>query len=213
MLYSAKVDDIAKPVVSSSSSDTPAAPKVKRVQSDKQIAALAKAQETRKANRAAAKAAGVVPEKKVRPPIGKKQEPTPTDPEATPSESASHVATLVEEPAPAEKKVEEEFVTPAPPAKEDKKGKRKAVVLEEGDINPPAWFKTFIRNTRKEEAKASKGAKVPAKQVQAEADKFTMEQWQDHYTRDRVNQQSENHLKKMHQMYNQVRNYSQTILI
>jgi len=212
MLYSAKVDDIAKPVVSSSSSDTPAAPKVKRVQSDKQIAALAKAQETRKANRAAAKAAGVVPEKKVRPPIGKKQEPTPTDPEATPSESASHVATLVEEPAPAEKKVEE-FVTPTPPAKEDKKGKRKAVVLEEGDINPPAWFKTFIRNTRKEEAKASKGAKVPAKQVQAEADKFTMEQWQDHYTRDRVNQQSENHLKKMHQMYNQVRNYSQTILI
>lgn len=199
MLYSAKVDDIAKPVPSPSSETDAAVPKPKRVQSEKQIAALAKAQETRKANLAAAKASGIEPEKKVR--VRKAKTPVVApEPEATPSESASHVATLVEEPAPVEKKVAVEEITVV---KEDKKGKRKATE-EPDEHNPPAWFKTFIRNTRKEEAKASKGVKIPAKQVQAEADKFTMEQWQDHYTRDRVNQQSENHLKKMHQMYNQM---------
>lgn len=198
MLYSAKVDDIAKPVASSSSS--PAVVKPKRVQSEKQIAALAKAQETRKANLAASKEAGVVPEKKVR--VKKVKDVAPVEVEATPSESASAVATLVDEPVPVEKKVEE--IVP-PVVKEDKKGKRKA--QDDDDIdehNPPAWFKAFVRNTRKEEAKASKGPKLPAKQVQAEADKFTQEQWQDRYNRDRVNQASEKHLKSMHQMYNQM---------
>lgn len=214
MLYSAKVDGVAKPVVA-------ATEKPKRVQSEKQIAALAKAQEARKMKLIAAKEAGIVPEKKVR--VVKKPAVAPPAAvavpaeEKTPSEQGSETPTLVETapeivPKVLEKKIVEEekneamapaVVVVKGPGKGKGKGKR--VADSEGDDHePPAWFKTFIKNARKEEAKAAKGDKKPVKQVEAEASKFAQQQWQDGYTRDRINHQADQHLKKMHQMYSQM---------
>jgi hypothetical protein len=211
MLYSAKVDGVAKPVVA-------ATEKPKRVQSEKQIAALAKAQEARKMKLIAAKESGIVPEKKVR--VVKKSAEVPAAvavpvEDKTPSEQGSETPTLVETapeivPKVLEKIVEEEkneSMAPVVVVKGEGKGKGKGkrVADSEGDDHePPAWFKTFIKNARKEEAKVAKGDKKPVKQVEAEASKFAQQQWQDGYTRDRINHQADQHLKKMHQMYSQM---------
>ena len=210
MLYSAKVDGVAKPVVASTE-------KPKRVQSEKQIAALAKAQEARKMKLIAAKESGIVPEKKVRvvkkPAVAPDVAAVPAE-EKTPSEQGSETPTLVETapeivPKVLEKIVEEEKNEAKAPVvvvvKGKGKGKGKRVADSEGDYHePPAWFKTFIKNARKEEAKVAKGDKKPVKQVEAEASKFAQQQWQDGYTRDRINHQADQHLKKMHQMYSQM---------
>ena len=212
MLYSAKVDGVAKPVVAAAATEKP-----KRVQSEKQIAALAKAQEARKMKLIAAKESGTVPEKKVR--VVKKHAvasevdaAVPAE-EKTPSEQGSETPTLVETapeivPKVLEKVEEEknEAKTPVVVVVKGKgKGKGKRVADSEGDDHePPAWFKTFIKNARKEEAKVAKGDKKPVKQVEAEASKFAQQQWQDGYTRDRINHQADQHLKKMHQMYSQM---------
>ncbi len=78
------------------------------------------------------------------------------------------------------------------------------VVKEGKDENePPAWFKTFIGNAKQQESRI-KEPKKPRKQVKVEAEKIAQAQWNDEYTRNRYNQQADQHLRKMHQLYNQM---------
>ena len=103
-------------------------------------------------------------------------------------------------------------VTPPPSVAEPEKvellkeapvEKIKVVKEAKDDNEPPAWFKTFIGNAKQQESRI-KEPKKPRKQVKVEAEKIAQAQWNDEYTRNRYNQQADQHLRKLHQLYNQM---------
>lgn len=79
--------------------------------------------------------------------------------------------------------------------KETPKPKRK------GDDEPPSWFVTFIKNTQKQEAKLKKTTK---KEPQESAQEIARETWDNDYKRQRIEQQTNHHMKQMHSLYNQM---------
>lgn len=88
-----------------------------------------------------------------------------------------------------EKAVEE--IEPKP-----KKAKRS---IKRDESVPPVWFEKFVESAKMEESKIA-ADKKPAKQVKEEAKEVAKVQWQDGYTRDRVNQQVDNHMSKLYGM-------------
>lgn len=180
-LYSAKIDDIAKPVAEEPVKEV----KEKKPRTEKQIAALEKAKEARKRKREEI--------------IAKKEEIKEKEKEideaveqavAKKADKVQEVTPPVESPEPEEVVVE-------------KKSRKQVNPKRLDEHEPPAWFKTFIANTKAEEAKLSK-LKKPRKQVRQEAEEMAQHQWQDSHTRDRVNTQAENHMRQMHQLYGQI---------
>lgn len=88
-----------------------------------------------------------------------------------------------------EKAVEE--VEPKP-----KKVKR---TLKRDESVPPIWFERFVESAKLEESKIA-ADKKPVKLVKEEAKEVAKAQWQDGYTRDRVNAQVDNHMGKLYSM-------------
>ena len=88
-----------------------------------------------------------------------------------------------------DKAVEEEAPKP-------KKVKR---ILKRDESVPPVWFEKFVESAKLEESKIT-ADKKPAKQVKEEAKATAQAQWSDGYTRDRVNQQVDNHMSKLYGM-------------
>lgn len=88
-----------------------------------------------------------------------------------------------------EKAVEE--VEPKP-----KKVKR---TLKRDESVPPIWFEKFVESAKMEESKIA-ADKKPVKMIKEEAKAVAQVQWSDGYTRDRVNQQVDNHMSKLYGM-------------
>lgn len=90
-----------------------------------------------------------------------------------------------------EKAVEEVAQEPKP-----KKVKR---TLKRDESVPPIWFEKFVESAKMEESKIA-ADKKPVKMVKEEAKAVAQVQWNDGYTRDRVNQQVDNHMSKLYGM-------------
>ena len=88
-------------------------------------------------------------------------------------------------------KAVEETVEPKP-----KKVRR---TVKRDDSVPPVWFEKFVESAKMEESKIA-ADKKPAKVVKEEAKAVAQAQWSDGYTRDRVNQQVDNHMGKLYSM-------------
>jgi hypothetical protein len=201
-LYSAKIDDIAKPVDEE-------VVKEKKPRTEKQIAALEKAKEARKRKREEIEskkeeikqkekeideAIEEAVAKKIKPKAVQESTPSITSEEEAPVKKSRKQA----KPKQVPQKSEVDVVEAAPGSPVERQKKPAEDVHE-----PPAWFKTFIANTKAEEAKLSK-PKKPRKQVRQEAEAMAQHKWQDSHTRDRVNTQADNHMRQMHQLYGQI---------
>lgn len=82
----------------------------------------------------------------------------------------------------------------------DPKPKKQRVQKPKRDESvPPVWFEKFVESAKMEESKIAVDKK-PVKQVKEEAKAVAQAQWQDGYTRDRVNQQVDNHMSKLYGM-------------
>lgn len=84
-------------------------------------------------------------------------------------------------------------VSEAKPVKERKPKKAKVVSSDE----PPAWFKKYIQGNALQ-ANALSKEKQPEKKIIKESNAFAAEAWKDDLTRDRVNQEQDNHMARMY---------------
>lgn len=82
---------------------------------------------------------------------------------------------------------------------EEPKPKKVKRVLKRDESVPPVWFEKFVESAKLEESKIA-ADKKPAKVVKEEAKVAAQAQWSDGYTRDRVNQQVDNHMSKLYGM-------------
>ena len=222
-LYSADVLDLAKPVsaaakkgkkgakaaeeptVSATVAEEPTVEvkveeKPKRIPTEKQLAALARAQETRKRKREEAEAAAA--------------ESARLEAEHLEQERAKEEALIAKKEAMKLKRKlarDSKKQMSTPPATESSVGSveeeieagirepvSKKVATETAD-GAPTWFKQYVAGVKKEEAKVSK-EKKPQRQIKQEAMDVAEHQWNDGFTRDRVRNEVDNHMSRMYQM-------------
>lgn len=203
-LYSADVLDLAKPVpkkgkgkkveetIETIEPEHVEPIKEKKVPSEKQLAALAKAQESRKRKREEAEAAKVAQAEAEKARVAAEEEKN--NAAAAKKEAAREKRHAKKQlPSPAESMDEEidravaEVVTPEP--------KKQKI----DDKEPPAWFKQYVAGVKKEEAVISR-EKKPKKQIQREAEVHAQKNWSDSFTRDRVRNEVDGHMSRMYQM-------------
>lgn len=204
VLYAADLIDFEKPKPIAEKTDKlPAEPKVKKEMTEKQKAALLKAQETRRLKKEAAEkekleqeelarklqeAALKKPRKKVKVEEVKVEEAAPVE-EKPKKQKKVKVAAPTPEPTP----------EPAPePAPEPKKRKRES---KPKSNDPPEWFKKYVEGVQKE--KAAAGGDVSKKQetiIKNEALKVAQKSWDSGFTRDRVQNEVDSHMNRMYSM-------------
>lgn len=102
-----------------------------------------------------------------------------------------------------------EPIEPVEEKEEDEKPKRKRAkkIPEtvktihdiEKESEPPVWFKKYIEGVQREK-KMQAGEKVAKKQLKEEAEGLAQKSWEDGLTRDRVNDELDNHMSRMHRM-------------
>lgn len=163
---------------------------VKKPKTEKQLAALERARENRQRKKEAEKAAKEAELKAVedakKAVADKEAEIEKKKLERKEKRAAKKVK--VEESVSDElDKVIEEVVKP-------KKVRKKKVVDEN---EPPAWFKKFIEGQHIEKNELSKEKKPPAV-IKKESKQAANSAWQDDMTRDRVNQERDNHMARMY---------------
>ena len=194
-LYSADVLDIAKPVPKKGKGkknvektveiqEEPEVVEVvptKKQPTEKQLAALTKAQESRKRKREEAEKVKLdlihaENQKQVKKEEAKqKRKINKIQKLATPPPSLDEEIDAV---------VEELSVRPS---------------ISKDDLEPPSWFKQYVSGVKKEEAKISR-EKKPKKQIQQEAVEVAQKNWSDSFTRDRVRNEVDGHMSRMYQM-------------
>jgi hypothetical protein len=204
VLYAADLIDFEKPKPITEKTDKlPEEPKVKKEMTEKQKAALLKAQETRRLKKEAAakekqeqeelarklqEAALKKPRKKVKVEEVKVEEAVPVE-EKPKKQKKVKVAAPAPEPAP----------EPTPePAPEPKKRKRES---KPKSNDPPEWFKKYVEGVQKE--KAAAGGDVSKKQetiIKNEALKVAQKSWDSGFTRDRVQNEVDSHMNRMYSM-------------
>ena len=214
-LYAADIESLAKPVsvkgkgkkakaqtetppesVESGSVGEPEK-KAKKPPTEKQLAARAKFAENRKNKLAEQAAEKLRLEKEV-----EEKQKSIADAEAAKEEKKkARAAARVEKRKAKEIEVAvEEAVAEAPKEVAPVKAKKQRVIKPKRDDSvPPAWFEKFVESAKMEESKIA-ADKKPAKQIKEEAKTVAQAQWQDGYTRDRVNQQVDNHMSKLYGM-------------
>ena len=196
-LYSADVLDIAKPVPKkgkakkTAEKETPVEvnePEVvevaptKKQPTEKQLAALAKAQESRKRKREEA-------EKAKQDLIDAEMQKEQKKLEAKEKRKAKKIQKLTTPPPSLDEEIDravEELSVKPTASKRD-------------DNEPPSWFKQYVSGVKKEEAKIS-SEKKPKKQIQQEAVEVAQKNWNDSFTRDRVRNEVDGHMSRMYQM-------------
>lgn len=200
-LYSADVLDIAKPVpkkgkgkknvekaIEPVSLPVPEPEVVevapsKKQPTEKQLAALAKAQESRKRKREEA-------EKAKQDLIDTEKQKQEKKEEVKEKRKAKKIQKLITPPPSLDEEidraVEELTVKTVSPKTRD-------------DNEPPSWFKQYVSGVKKEEAKISR-EKKPKKQIQQEAVEVAHKNWSDSFTRDRVRNEVDGHMSRMYQM-------------
>jgi hypothetical protein len=192
VLYAADLVDFEKPKPIQKEEGVKAEPvkKEKKPLSEKQIAALAKGQETRKLKKEqAAKEKAEMEElsKKLTEAAQKRKRKVEVKEEEK------------EEPKPEPKKkkvkvVQEEVVV----ATEIKEEPKKRIPRKKSN-EPPEWFKKYVEGVQKE--KTSGGAEVSKKQetiIKNEALKVAQKSWDSGFTRDRVQNEVDQHMNRMY---------------
>ena len=142
--------------------------------------------------------------------------PEPSEPEVDPKEQKKleqKAARAAKAKAARLAKKEKENVPPPPPSpkpeKVTKKRAPKKLNVEvvppttTNDDAPPAWFKSFMSNTRVEEAKISQPKKAQ-RTVRKEAAAEATQKWKEPEVRERVNHQQDQHMASMHKLYLQI---------
>ena len=203
-LYAADVLESAKPVETT----TPAVKKEKKPATEKQLAALKKAQETRKRKREEAEKAKILEgeqaAKKVEADLKRLEEEE--EKKQARREKAKERRRLKKEQA-AQKEVAGDKpqlpvagtsvaapITPEPSVGEEPKKKKPRVKKDPAE--PPVWFTKFVESG-KQEQNLHAAEKKPKKVVKEEAQQVAKEQWKDDHTRDRVNTELQNHAQRM----------------
>jgi len=200
-LYAADIESLAKPVkkvgkkrkaeeASVLQEETPAVtpePPAKKPPTEKQLAARAKFAENRK--------------KKLEETAAEKLRLETEVAEKQKEIEAKEAAIAEKKKARAEKrKASKEIDTAVEEAlTEEPKPKKVKRVLKRDESVPPVWFEKFVESAKLEESKIA-ADKKPAKVVKEEAKVAAQAQWSDGYTRDRVNQQVDNHMSKLYGM-------------
>lgn len=198
-LYSADVLDIAKPVPKKGKGkknvekekpvevqeDEPEVVEVaptKKQPTEKQLAALAKAQESRKRKREES-------EKIKQELLDAEKQKEEKKQEVKEKRKAKKIQKLATPPPSLDEEidraVEELHVKPTSSKRDDN--------------DPPSWFKQYVSGVKKEEAKISR-EKKPKKQIQQEAVEVAHKNWNDSFTRDRVRNEVDGHMSRMYQM-------------
>jgi phage-related minor tail protein len=218
-LYSADILDLAKPVVKGKKGkkvvvDEPllVAEKVeevvetappKRQPTEKQLAALARAQESRKRKREEAESLKLEAEKLEEQRVMEEQKNAETlylkkeaqKEKRRQSREAKKLATPPDTSADGTDSVEDIIAS----VLEEKPVSKKVKTVVQDHSQPPAWFKQYVAGVKKEESKVSNDKK-PQKQIQLEANVVAENQWKDGFTRDRVQNEVDNHMSRMYQM-------------
>lgn len=199
-LYAASLMDIAKPVEPKKKSKkvkeevaVPDQP-VKEV-SEKRMAALAKAQETRKRKREEAVAQKKAEEDAIatkEAEIKAKQEEINRKKEEMKEKRRLKREAVSQETTPPVS--ENSSITEEPKVKKVRKPK-----IPRDDSVPPTWFQKYVEGVKQEEAKQSQ-MKVSRKQVEEDARQTATQQWQDGFTRDRVQNEVDGHMTRMYGM-------------
>lgn len=207
-LYAADVLETAKPV-----NTEPVVKKEKKPPTEKQLAALKKAQETRKRKREEAAAAKEAEEQAAKQAVedaAKKLEEAEAKKQAR-REKAKERRKLKQE-AKKEEQINgtapqlsisgttqpEAPITPEPSVTEEPKKKKKPRIKKD-PAEPPIWFTKFVEGGKLEQ-NLQAAEKKPKKVVKEEAQVAAKEQWQDNHTRDRVNNELQNHAQRMYSM-------------
>ncbi len=198
-LYSADVLDIAKPVpkkgkgkkniekekpveVQEPEPEVVEVAPTKKQPTEKQLAALAKAQESQKRKREEA-------EKVKQELLDAEKQKEQKKQEVKEKRKAKKIQKLITPPPSLDEEidraVEELHVKP--------------VESNKDDTEPPSWFKQYVSGVKKEEAKISR-EKKPKKQIQQEAVEVAQKNWNDSFTRDRVRNEVDGHMSRMYQM-------------
>ena len=211
-LYSADVFDLAKPVSKKGKGKEPTGEvkepemqvekeKQKKVASEKQLAALSKAQETRKRKREEAEAVTSAAQKQEQERIEKETETKQKKEQKKQQQKEKRLL----------KKTEKAPATPPPTETSSSNGSEELSLEEAIDhevkkmktssnpSGPPAWFKQYVAGVKKEEAKISR-EKKPNKQIQKEAREVAQTSWDDGFTRDRLRNEVDGHMSRMYQM-------------
>lgn len=204
-LYSADVLDLAKPISKKGKGKKieepepehfePAPVKEKKAPTEKQLAALAKAQETRKRKREEAEQAKVAAEEAVKAAAAAEEEK---------KKAAEAKKEAAREKRRAKKEAKKQLPTPAESMDEEIDRAIEEIAPEpkkvkSDDNEPPSWFKQYVAGVKKEEAKISR-EKKPKKQIQQEAVEVAQKNWSDSFTRDRVRNEVDGHMSRMYQM-------------
>ena len=185
VLYSADIMDVAQPVKSV---------KEKKPLTEKQLAAI----ERRKKKTSEKELDTVVKELEKSLDSKPKRKRTKKSEEKVEEEK---VEEKVEEIEKVEEKVEEiqEEKIEKPKRKKAKKEIIKSVKEVEKEIEPPVWFKKYIEGVQKEKQIYSE-KKIPQKQMKIEAEEVAKKSWENGLTRDRVKDELDNHMSRMHKM-------------
>jgi hypothetical protein len=184
VLYSADIMDVAQPVKSV---------KEKKPLTEKQLAAI----ERRKKKTSEKELDTVVKELEKSLDSKPKRKRTKKSEEKV-EEEIEKVEEKVEETVEkVEEKVEEKIEKPK--RKRVKKEIIKSVKEVEKEIEPPVWFKKYIEGVQKEKQIYSE-KKIPQKQMKIEAEEVAKKSWENGLTRDRVKDELDNHMSRMHKM-------------
>lgn len=199
-LYSADVLDIAKPVpkkgkgkknvektveIQTSEPEVIETVPPKKQPTEKQLAALAKAQESRKRKREEA-------EKAKQDLIDAEKQKEDKKMETKEKRKAKKIQKLSTPPPSLDEEIDR--------AVEELTVKSSSTsTLKRDDNEPPSWFKQYVSGVKKEEAKISR-EKKPKKQIQQEAVEVAQKNWSDSFTRDRVRNEVDGHMSRMYQM-------------
>lgn len=203
-LYAASLMDVAKPVEKKTKkqkekpveeTEKVEEKPVKEV-SEKRLAALAKAQETRKRKREEAAAAKAAEEEAIKTKEAeikaKEEEIVRKKEEMKEKRRLKRESKKQEQTPPASEGSSES--TDSAPVKKVRKQKQ-----PRDENTPPAWFQKYVEGVKQEEAKQAQ-VKVSKKQVEQEARETATQQWQDGFTRDRVQHEVDNHMGRMYSM-------------
>jgi hypothetical protein len=206
-LYAADIESLAKPVSvkgkgkkkaqtetppESVEENVPEAPKKeKKPPTEKQLAARAKFAENRKKKLEEQAAEKLRLEKEIE---NKQKEITEKEAAiAAKKQARAEKRKMAKESKEIDKAVDEAI------ADEPKPKKQRVQKPKRDESVPPVWFEKFVESAKMEESKIASDKK-PVKQVKEEAKAVAQAQWQDGYTRDRVNQQVDNHMSKLYGM-------------
>ena len=174
---------------------------VKPPKTEKQLAALERARENRKRKRMEAEEAELKTVEDAKKAVeAKEQEIAQKKAEQKEKRRLKKEAREKQEATPSTDGISEaveEMVSEKPKKDVKIRQPKKAKVVNESIDDPPAWFKKYIEGHEIEKNMLSK-EKRPVQVIKKESKQVASDAWADDMTRDRVNQERDNHMSRMY---------------